>query len=277
MERDLVTILISTPMSRRVKSFSIKASYLKLAFFTLISFVIVFLSSSFMFNYGFYKKASHKGEQVNKLISEINVLNGDLYKSKFVNERLQGRLKEIEDKLLEMQELLSKKGIEKKLSVGGEFIPADRSSLLYVDFMEKDINELFDVMGSFPIGTPLSGEINSGFGFRKDPFNSRLAFHSGVDIDAKFGHPVVATAGGVVNLVGWYKEYGKAVMIKHDHGYKTLYGHLSKVKVKKDQWINAGDVIGYAGSTGRSTGPHLHYEVIKNGKKVNPLKYLSLR
>ncbi len=277
MERDLITILISTPMSRRVKSYSVKVSYVRLAFFTLIGFVIAFLSSSFIFNYSFYKKASQKGEQVKKLISEINVLNKDLEKNEAVKKGLHGRLREIEDILLEMQKLLGKKGIEKELSIGGEFIPADRFSLLYVDFMEKDVNELFDVMESFPVGTPLSGKINSSFGFRKDPFNSRLGFHSGVDLDAKSEYAVVATAGGVVTLADWYKGFGKTIIIKHKHGYKTLYGHLSKVKVEKDQWIKAGDIIGYAGSTGRSTGNHLHYEVIKNGKKVNPLKYLSLR
>jgi murein DD-endopeptidase MepM/ murein hydrolase activator NlpD len=150
-------------------------------------------------------------------------------------------------------------------------------NLSHIDFVEKNINELFDVMKSLPVGTPLSGEINSGFGYRKDPFNLKSAFHPGVDIDAKFGQPVVATADGVVEYAGWYKTYGEAVIIDHKDDYQTLYGHLSKIRVKEGQGVKAGDIIGYAGSTGRSTGPHLHYEVIKDGKTVDPANYIFLR
>lgn len=276
MEKDCIRILMFTPKGKRIKSFNIKFSQIRLAFFTLIGLIMVFLSS-FMLTYEFYKKADKRKEAVNKLTSQIDTLNRDLSKNETVKEKLEERLGDIEKRLLEMQELLDKKGIKKELSVGGEFIPADQVNLSHIDFVEKNINELFDVMKSLPVGTPLSGEINSGFGYRKDPFNLKSAFHPGVDIDAKFGQPVVATADGVVEYAGWYKTYGEAVIIDHKDDYQTLYGHLSKIRVKEGQGVKAGDIIGYAGSTGRSTGPHLHYEVIKDGKTVDPANYLFLR
>jgi murein DD-endopeptidase MepM/ murein hydrolase activator NlpD len=276
MEKDCIRILMFTPKGKRIKSFNIKFSQIRLAFFTLIGLIMVFLSS-FMLTYEFYKKADKRKEAVNKLTSQIDTLNRDLSKNETVKEKLEERLGDIEKRLLEMQELLDKKGIKKELSIGGEFIPADQVNLSHIDFVEKNINELFDVMKSLPVGTPLSGEINSGFGYRKDPFNFKLAFHPGVDIDAKFGQPIVATADGVVEHAGWYKTYGEAVIIDHKDDYQTLYGHLSKIRVKEGQSVKAGDIIGYAGSTGRSTGPHLHYEVIKDGKTVDPANYLFLR
>lgn len=101
---------------------------------------------------------------------------------------------------------------KKELSIGGEFIPADRLSSSYLDILEKDIDKLMDIIKTVPIGKPLSGKINSGFGYRKDPINSRLAFHLGVDIDAYWGKPVIVTADGVVRHAGWYKGYGKTII-----------------------------------------------------------------
>jgi murein DD-endopeptidase MepM/ murein hydrolase activator NlpD len=98
-----------------------------------------------------------------------------------------------------------------------------------------------------------------------------------VDIDAKFGDPVVATADGVVKKTGWQGSYGKTVVIQHEDGFETIYGHLSKISVEEGQKVKVGEVIGKAGNTGRSTGTHLHYEVIKDGKRVNPSNFLSLK
>ncbi len=276
MERDSMTIVMVAPTGRRVKSINIKVFHIKIAFFTLLGFGLVSLSA-FMSTYIFLKKANHKRELTHQLIANIGVLNHNLNENRAARGNLEEKIKDIEGKLLEMQELLAKKGINRELSVGGDFIPADRLSMSYVDFVEKDVDQLFKVMESLPVGTPLSGSINAGFGYRKDPINSRFAFHSGVDIDAAYGESVVTTAGGVVELAGWQKGYGKTVIIKHRSGYQTLYGHLSKIMVEDGQDVKAGDKIGYAGSTGRSTGPHLHYEIIKNGKNLDPVKYLSLR
>ncbi|NIT13401.1 MAG: peptidoglycan DD-metalloendopeptidase family protein [Candidatus Dadabacteria bacterium] len=210
---------------------------------------------------------------MNLLVNQANLLNV-MSSDKAV---LQSRLGEIEGKLMDMQDLLDKKGINKDLAIGGEYIPDDRWSLSYMDFMEKDINDLFQIMKSTPFGKPINASVNSGFGHRKDPFAKKYAFHSGIDFDASMRQPVVATADGVVKHAGWYKSYGKTLIIQHKNGYETLYGHLDKLKVKKGQKVTTGQLIGRAGTTGRSTGPHLHYEIIKNGKRVNPREYLTFK
>jgi murein DD-endopeptidase MepM/ murein hydrolase activator NlpD len=176
-----------------------------------------------------------------------------------------------------MQDILHKKGIKKELSIGGEFIPAEKLTLSYVEYMKKDIDDLFNTMVSTPVGTPLTGKINSSFGYRKDPFKKRAGFHSGIDIDANYGQKIVATADGKVTKASWHSSYGKTVIIEHENGYETLFGHLSTITVKEGDQVTVGDVIGKAGSTGRSTGTHLHYEVIKDGKRVNPKNFLSLK
>lgn len=281
MKTEYKSILVVTALrGKGVKYVTIRSSHVRIAFFTLIGLAVISLSS-FGLMYKFYKKAKiharQKKEVVSQLKSQISLLDQYSIQNELIEERYKEKLKDIEEKLVEMEELLSKKGIQKELSVGGEFLPNGETKLSHVDFIEKDLDELFTLMESFPLGTPLLGKINSGFGYRRDPFNSRSGFHSGVDIDANPGQRVAATAEGVIEVAGWYGSYGKTVIIRHKYGYQTLFGHLSRVDVKKGQEVKVGDVIGRVGSTGRSTGPHLHYEVMKNGKKINPISYLSLR
>jgi murein DD-endopeptidase MepM/ murein hydrolase activator NlpD len=98
--------------------------------------------------------------------------------------------------------------------------------------------------------------------------------HTGLDFTASIGTDIYATGSGVVEKVEYYgRGYGNSVIINHGYGYETLYGHMSKINVRQGQKINRGDVIGFVGSTGSSTGPHLHYEVIKNGNKINPINF----
>ena len=114
----------------------------------------------------------------------------------------------------------------------------------------------------------------SGFGYRTDPFTKARKMHEGMDFTAKTGTPIYATGDGVVARAdNTASGYGNHIVIRHGFGYETLYGHLSKYKCRAGQRINRGDIIGYIGSTGRSEGPHLHYEVHKNGKVVNPLNF----
>ena len=122
---------------------------------------------------------------------------------------------------------------------------------------------------------PLVGRITSSFGYRIHPVLGVRKFHSGLDISAPYGHRVKAAMSGVVESVG-YDEYGYGyyVVISHPNKMKTLYGHLSKILVKVGQKVRRGDVIGKVGDTGMTTGPHLHFEVIKNGTKVNPRRYI---
>jgi len=114
----------------------------------------------------------------------------------------------------------------------------------------------------------------SGFGYRTDPFTKARKMHKGMDFTAKTGTPIFATGDGVVAKAdNTASGYGNHIVIRHGFGYETLYGHLSRYKCRAGQRIKRGDVIGYVGSTGRSEGPHLHYEVHKNGNVVNPLNF----
>lgn len=121
---------------------------------------------------------------------------------------------------------------------------------------------------------PVEGQVTGSFGERIDPFNGEGAFHSGVDIGSNLGHPIVAPADGVVTFTDLLGGYGKAIMINHGNGISTRYGHLAGFAVTAGQAVHRGDVIGYVGDSGRSTGPHLHYEVRINDTPVNPYKYL---
>jgi murein DD-endopeptidase MepM/ murein hydrolase activator NlpD len=123
---------------------------------------------------------------------------------------------------------------------------------------------------------PVEGQVTGSFGERIDPFNGEGAFHSGVDIGSSFGHPIVAPADGVVTMTDTMGGYGKTIMISHGNGISTRYGHLSGFAVTTGQHVQRGEVIGYVGESGRSTGPHLHYEVRINDTPVNPYKYLRM-
>jgi len=126
---------------------------------------------------------------------------------------------------------------------------------------------------STPSRWPISGRIVSRFGYRVYPWRG---FHTGLDISGRYGAPVRATANGVVSFAGWKRGYGRTLMIDHGHGTSTLYAHASGLAVKSGQHIKKGQVICYVGNTGYTTGPHLHYEVRKAGRPVNPVSYLNL-
>lgn len=129
---------------------------------------------------------------------------------------------------------------------------------------------------SRPSGMPVAkGWISSGFGYRADPFNGRRAMHRGVDFAAASGDRVLSVGPGLVTEAGPRDGFGILVEINHGNGYVTRYGHNKKVLVKPGQEVARGQVLGLVGSTGRSTGPHVHFEVLYNGKQVNPVAYLK--
>jgi murein DD-endopeptidase MepM/ murein hydrolase activator NlpD len=123
---------------------------------------------------------------------------------------------------------------------------------------------------------PVEGPVTASFGERIDPFNGEGAFHSGVDISAPVGQNVVAPADGIVVFADFMGGYGRAIVVDHGHGITTRYGHLANFAVIAGQHVQRGDTIGFIGSSGRSTGPHLHYEVRINDTPVNPHKYLRM-
>lgn len=139
--------------------------------------------------------------------------------------------------------------------------------------LKKWVSAVKEKMGATPSSWPIRGKIASFFGYRAAPW---FGFHSGVDITARYGAPAKAAADGTVVFVGWRNGYGMTVEIAHANGFSTLYAHNSKYAVAVGQKIKRGDVVCYVGTTGWTTGPHLHYEVQRFGKPLNPTAFLDL-
>lgn len=136
--------------------------------------------------------------------------------------------------------------------------------------------KLSSIPSVFPLNYSELQKIGSGFGYRRHPILGKIIMHKGVDLVAKRGAKIKASGKGVVVRAGYSGGYGKCVKIDHGYGYVSVYAHMSKILVKKGQTVKHHDTIGLVGNTGRSTGPHLHYEVQINGKVVNPEKFYSL-
>lgn len=164
---------------------------------------------------------------------------------------------------------------------GGPYEPVKMSALKEKDtelyFNLKRMMTLNEIVSALPIDQPMSlgYRRTSSFGTRVDPFRGRLAFHSGMDLAGPRGAPIKATSDGKITYAAWKTAYGNVVDVQHDFGFSTRYGHLSKILVKPGQYVKKGDVIAIQGSTGRSTGNHLHYEVRYNNKPINPSSFLK--
>jgi len=138
----------------------------------------------------------------------------------------------------------------------------------------KQLEQKRNLLAATPSIRPVSGWVTSGFGSRISPFTGQNEFHSGLDISNAPGTKIIAPANGRVSIAAEKLYIGNLLVIDHDHGRVTKYGHLKEILVNPGQEVKRGDVIGLVGNTGRSTGPHLHYEVLINGTPVNPLKYI---
>ncbi len=166
-------------------------------------------------------------------------------------------------------------GIAQKLSgIYNRIISQERS---YKE-IEKMVKNKERLLASTPAIQPLSNRdldrVSSGFGYRIDPLYKTVKFHPGLDFTAPQGTPVYATADGIVRVAGNLGNgYGNHIIIDHGYAYNTLYGHLFRLKAKRGQSVKRGEVIGYVGNTGKSTGPHLHYEVIKGKKHLDPIYF----
>ena len=159
--------------------------------------------------------------------------------------------------------------------LGAGFAPAS----LQLASLGADLERLRDMrvaLRRLPFGAPLEEfAVMSPFGVRRDPFNGQLAMHSGLDLAAPSRTPVLATAPGRVTFAGWNGEYGNLVEIQHDFGLTTRYGHLTRIDVRVGQRVERRQTVGLLGSTGRSTGPHVHYEVVLDGRAVDPARYVE--
>jgi murein DD-endopeptidase MepM/ murein hydrolase activator NlpD len=173
---------------------------------------------------------------------------------------------------------------EVAVAMGGPFIPAQvpkdamsfERQLHRIQVTRAQITRLTRTLGAVPVRKPIDGELElqSGFGVRVDPFLGTPAMHTGLDLHGETGDAVRATADGTVTAAGWSGGYGRVVDVDHGNGLSTRYGHLSAIAVRVGQSVKTGQIIGKVGSTGRSTGPHLHYETRLKGEATDPQKFL---
>lgn len=279
---------------KKVALSSLKMFFLSITLFVTVSF------ASFYFLYVFYseriemlafsKENKHLKEDIERYSKKVEEINEKI-----------AYLEQLESKVRDLS--LASLGSDRALSIGGKEVDtikdlsavSKRKEKQYFDNLnetlielsmkleekEESLSELIDLLEeqklltlSTPSILPVNGWISSKFGYRISPFTKERVFHEGVDIAARYGTPVRATAKGIVIFAGYKAAYGKMVTIDHGFGFVTRYGHNSKLLVKPGDKVEKGDVIALVGSTGMSTGPHSHYEVLVNGIPVNPLKFV---
>jgi len=233
--------------------------------------------------YGFYgltQEAQHL-----RIERENERLRGETERQRLVLNELNHRVQAVENT---SRKLAEKSGVvnndDKPLAnAGGPAIPLGVAALAELEnkmsHLEQALRKYEVVLrerGFTPSIWPVDGKLESGFGVRRNPFGgSSSEFHTGQDIEVPWGTAVVAGAKGNVTFVGWQHGYGQLVVIDHGGGLTTRYGHLSELDVELGQAVGRGEFIGRVGSTGRSTGPHLHYEIRINDEPVDPMQYLT--
>jgi murein DD-endopeptidase MepM/ murein hydrolase activator NlpD len=230
--------------------------------------------------YGFYGLTQHAAHLRTDAENQRLRAEND-HQRRELNE-LNSRVEAVEDtsrKLAEKSGLIEESG---QPGTGGPALPVDADGFATLENKMRDLERTMSAnerlmrdRGYVPTVWPVVGKLESGFGGRSNPFGGgSYEFHSGQDIEAAWGDPVVSGASGTVTFVGWQNGYGQLVVIDHGGGLTTRYGHLSHIDVAQGQTVARSQFIGRVGSTGRSTGPHLHYEVRYNDEPVNPLQYL---
>lgn len=276
-DRFYAFIVAHTSRSRsQIRRICVEKKWLKLF---LLAALVMFGSSVYGF-YGLTREATHYLTEI-----ENSRLREENERQRQELDKLSNRVEAVEDT---SRKLAEKSGVIRESTTpgrGGPALPlqADDLTLLAekTSRLEKDLHTYETVLlgrGYTPTVWPVEGKLESGFGGRRNPFGgSSYEFHSGQDIDAPWGAPVIAGATGQVTFVGWQNGYGQLVVVDHGSGLTTRYGHLSHIGVSPGQFIKRADLLGRVGSTGRSTGPHLHYEVRINDQPVNPLQYLLMR
>jgi murein DD-endopeptidase MepM/ murein hydrolase activator NlpD len=221
-------------------------------------------------------------QDIDERMKELENRDNEIYRTVFEATPIpdSARAKSIEDKehlqnvaRMDNNEMAS--GIFKTLNTLYSRIAVQEKSYKEIEAMIKNKEKL---LASTPAIQPISNRdlnrLSSGFGYRIDPVYKMVKFHPGLDFTAPQGTPIYATADGTVETSGNLGNgYGNHVVVNHGYSYKTLYGHMSRIKAQKGQQVKRGEVIGYVGSTGKSTGPHLHYEVFKGAKRLDPIYF----
>lgn len=229
-----------------------------------------------------YELLDKQIRDLNTRLRELETRDNEVYRSIFEANPIpdSARAKQLEQKK-EEQLVASLNDIQLARSIASSIknltARMDAQKKSYGD-IEGFIKNKEDLLASTPAIQPVSNadlkRLASGFGYRIDPIYKMTKFHAGLDFSAPQGTPVYASANGTISVAGNLGNgYGNHVVIRHGYGYETLYGHLYKIKARNGQKVKRGEIIGYVGSTGKSTGPHLHYEVHRNGVKVDPIYY----
>jgi len=273
----------------RAKFRKLKVSHRLL--FSLISVVTSSLCLSTFFSVQYFTSLSqtHELSKLRHENKELQTANEQFSKSV---ESLRGQLRTVEDRTRKLAIYAGISSLDDSAQGGvGGLRPQDLGDNPYRDDVDKmafrshriesDLSVLeqklvaqSQLLASTPSIAPVRGILTDGFGGRSDPFTGEQGTHNAVDISSAVGQPVRAPADGIVVKAEWANGYGNVIYLSHGYGYSTRYGHLSAYAAKPGQHVKRGDIIAYVGSTGRSTGPHLHYEVRLNNNPVNPLEYI---
>ncbi|OGC18986.1 hypothetical protein A3J90_01475 [candidate division WOR-1 bacterium RIFOXYC2_FULL_37_10] len=275
---------------------SICVPYFVVRYFLLVSIILVtafsfsllystFLSGKLVHYKMVVDAEAEKDKQINIFAGETHGIKKELQSLLDQNNQLRRVLGlKIEKTKINFDKEITKK-TEKPLSYGLTYKFKQISDSLNLSFKEADdvkveleelkkrVAEIQSRMEVTPSIWPIRGRISSFFGYRWMPWRG---FHAGVDIQANYGTQIKVTADGIVTYAGWRQGYGKLVIVSHGHGFFTWYGHASKLDVIEGEKVRKGGIVAYVGSTGYSTGPHLHYEVRKNDMPINPVAFLDL-
>lgn len=243
--------------------------------------LIVKLSALYKYYYDHYQIASNS-LSVLKDVGEENLrLKKDLFVLNQETERLKKALAELMEREGEIN--------EESLPIGGgklhlfyqrprEIIDQMKEELIDLQDSVKEYNTILRAIPDiWPLVDRGKSFISSLFGWRNDPFTGKKEFHEGLDIGVWYNTPILATAEGRVICAGWLNGYGRLVKIEHGSGFETRYGHLNRIEVGKGEYVKKGEIIAYSGNSGRSTGPHLHYEIRRNDIPQDPLNYIGVK
>jgi murein DD-endopeptidase MepM/ murein hydrolase activator NlpD len=239
-----------------------------------------------LLGYGVVRLTGH--EALNLKYLSVKADNESLKKENDVFQnsyaKLKGQISYIEDMSNELARQASMEtapDVDQQVGTGGpETVAAlDKAA----DHLEREVRQIGDRLradmlrlASVPAGLPVNGYVTDGFGLRRNPFSGEgREVHEGLDIAVDFGTPVNTTADGLVVWAAPHAGYGNLVVVYHNNGITTRYGHLSRITIETGQRIRRGDQIGHAGSTGRSTGPHVHYEIRENDQPIDPGRYIQ--
>lgn len=273
--RDHFTITISDVHGSR--NYSFKQFMRKFALFVILFIILLFAGGATMIWWLNQETIEIEAKRVDALEEYQAVLEKNKSAYVALDQEKQKLQNELDNKSKQIQFLdQTLQGLEDLIGVKPQedALVKDRVKIAQLTTLEKQI-----MLEDIPSGRPvkLFKGVSSSFGWRVHPVTGSREFHRGIDYRGKKGDAVIATANGTIEYAGFHKKsgYGKLIIISHDYGFKTLYGHMSKLHVRTGQVVQKGDLIGEIGSTGLSSGPHLHYEVSFVQRKLNPVPFID--